>query len=43
MVVAVRLQGGLGNQLFQYAAARQLAHLHGADLVLDIAPFNGPV
>jgi hypothetical protein len=43
MVVAVRLQGGLGNQLFQYAAARQLAHLHGADLVLDIAPFTGPV
>lgn len=42
MVVSVRLQGGLGNQLFQYAAARQLAHMRGADLVLDIAPFTTP-
>jgi hypothetical protein len=42
MVVAVRLQGGLGNQLFQYAAARQLASLHGAELVLDIAPLGAP-
>ncbi len=43
MVVAVRLQGGLGNQLFQYAAARQLAHLRASDLVLDIAPLVAPV
>ncbi len=42
MVVAVRLQGGLGNQLFQYAAARQLADMRGAELVLDTAPFTMP-
>jgi len=41
MVVAVRLQGGLGNQLFQYAAARQLAQPRGAKLALDIAPYTG--
>ena len=28
-------QGGLGNQLFQYAAARSLALAHGCPLVLD--------
>ncbi len=29
------LSGGLGNQLFQYAAARGLADRHGAELVVD--------
>jgi hypothetical protein len=28
--------GGLGNQLFQYAAGRRLAIEHGTDLVLDL-------
>jgi len=35
MIVA-RLSGGLGNQLFQYAAARRLAHVHQTELVLDL-------
>lgn len=34
-MIAVRLQGGLGNQLFQYAAGRALALRHETDLVLD--------
>ena len=34
MIVA-RLSGGLGNQLFQYAAGRQLADFHQTELVLD--------
>lgn len=34
-MIVVRLTGGLGNQLFQYAAGRGLAALHDADLVLD--------
>ncbi len=29
------LMGGLGNQLFQYAAGRALAHKHGTQLKLD--------
>jgi hypothetical protein len=31
----VRLKGGLGNQLFQYAAARGIAERNGAPLYLD--------
>jgi len=34
--VVVRLKGGLGNQLFCYAAARRLAWTNGAELVLDV-------
>lgn len=33
--VVVRLKGGLGNQLFCYAAARRLAWTNDAELVLD--------
>lgn len=29
--------GGLGNQMFQYAAARRLADKHGTDLYLDLS------
>lgn len=35
--VVVRLMGGLGNQMFQYAAGRTLAARLGVTLVLDIA------
>jgi hypothetical protein len=31
----VRLAGGLGNQLFTYSAARRLATVNGAELVVD--------
>lgn len=34
-MIVVRLSGGLGNQLFQYAAGRQLADLHQTELVMD--------
>jgi hypothetical protein len=34
--VVCRLDGGLGNQLFQYAAARSLADTLGCDLALDL-------
>jgi hypothetical protein len=35
VTVTAGLSGGLGNQLFQYAAARRLAHVNGASLLLD--------
>ena len=39
MNIIVQLQGGLGNQLFQYATARALANHYGATLELDTAWF----
>jgi hypothetical protein len=41
-VVAAHLCGGLGNQLFQYAAGRSLAHRNRARLVLDATTFTLP-
>ena len=38
--VTVRLLGGLGNQLFQYAAARALALRYGAELRLDLSHYE---
>ena len=35
MPIILHLQGGLGNQLFQYAAAKALATHHKLELVLD--------
>lgn len=34
-MIVVKLIGGLGNQLFQYAAGRALADFHNTDLYLD--------
>ncbi len=34
-IVIARIKGGLGNQLFCYAAARRLAMVNNAELVLD--------
>ena len=34
-MICVCLQGGLGNQLFQYAAGRALSLRHGTDLLID--------
>ena len=39
-MIIVSLKGGLGNQLFQYAAARQLAEIHGSLVKLDISVFE---
>jgi hypothetical protein len=39
-MVVVRLTGGLGNQMFQYAAGRALADRLGTDLLLDTRAFG---
>lgn len=39
-MVIVNLIGGLGNQLFQYALGRRLAHLHNTSLKLDPSGFD---
>lgn len=39
-VVTVRLLGGLGNQMFQYATGRSLAIRLGAELLLDVSAFE---
>jgi len=42
-VIVVRLIGGLGNQMFQYAVGRALAHRRGTVLKLDLSAFEKPV
>ncbi len=39
-MIICRLSGGLGNQLFQYAAARRLSLIHNTELVLDLNWFK---
>lgn len=39
-MVVVKLIGGLGNQMFQYALGRKLAHDHKVGLTLDISAFE---
>jgi Glycosyl transferase family 11 len=39
-MIVVRLRGGLGNQLFQYAAGRALAEHHGVALKLDLYTYT---
>lgn len=39
MILAM-LRGGLSNQMFQYAAARRLAHRHSTELVLDVSWYD---
>lgn len=39
MSVSVKLLGGLGNQMFQYAAARALADRAASELLLDVGEF----
>jgi hypothetical protein len=36
-MIIVKLMGGLGNQMFQYAAARRLADHHNTELKLDLS------
>jgi hypothetical protein len=36
-MIATRLMGGLGNQMFQYAVGRRLAIRRGTELVLDLS------
>lgn len=42
-MILVRLLGGLGNQMFQYAAGRSLADRLGAELVLDPTLLSGAI
>lgn len=39
-MIIVKLIGGLGNQLFQYALGRHLAEIHHTELKLDITGFD---
>jgi hypothetical protein len=39
-MICVRLEGGLGNQFFQYAAARSLALRRGAGVLLDTSAYG---
>ena len=39
-MIIVRLMGGLGNQLFQYATGRRLAEHHGTELLLDTSNYG---
>lgn len=39
-MVIVKLMGGLGNQMFQYAAGRRLTHILSTELKLDISGFE---
>jgi len=40
-MITAKITGGLGNQLFQYAAARSLAYDLNTDLYLDISHYSG--
>ena len=39
-MIVVKLMGGLGNQMFQYAAGRRLAYTQKTVLKLDLSGFN---
>ena len=39
-MIIVRLRGGLGNQLFQYAAGKALAERHSTELLLDLYTYS---
>lgn len=41
-MIAVRIRGGLGNQLFQYAAGRACALRLGTELALDLRDWRKP-
>jgi len=39
-MIAVQISGGLGNQFFQYATAKQLALTHNTQVLLDISLYK---
>lgn len=41
-MIVVKLTGGFGNQLFQYAAGLSLSKHHNVDLKVDITTLNAP-
>jgi hypothetical protein len=42
-MIIVKLYGGLGNQMFQYATAKRLAHQNNSELKLDISHYDNLV
>lgn len=41
-MIITKIQGGLGNQMFQYAIGRHLAYLNKTELKLDISFYKDP-
>ena len=39
-MIILRLQGGMGNQMFQYAAAKAVALRLGTELLLDLGWYH---
>ena len=39
-MIIIKLQGGLGNQIFQYCFGRSLSHKTNHELMIDISYFN---
>ncbi len=39
-MIIIKLLGGLGNQMFQYAAGRRLSYIHNTPLQLDTSELN---
>ena len=39
-MIIVRIMGGLGNQMFQYAAGKRLSMSHNTELKLDLRYFK---
>ena len=39
-MIRVALNGGLGNQMFQYATGRALSELNNTGLLLDLIPLQ---
>ena len=39
-MITISVLGGLGNQMFQYAAGKALAERHGVNVVLDLSGFR---
>jgi len=39
-MIIIRLTGGLGNQMFQYALARHLSIIKKTECLIDITPYN---
>lgn len=42
-MIFLKINGGLGNQLFQYALGRKLAHKHKTELKLDISNYKNDI
>ena len=41
-MITVKLKGGLGNQMFQYATGKALAHINNTDLGLELSSYSNP-